>query len=149
MKKTEEEILKECLGETRYKLNGTVTNKQLIYAMQLFATQPSDELPSDKELKIKIKSLLEIEDNNFKYKAQGFLIKLGNWYNSIASPLISSRDARINELEEALKESQIIMKNLKHNAIDSAAQLTFGGVSLDKALDTNWNLIKSITPPKN
>jgi hypothetical protein len=69
------------------------------------------------------------------------------WMRSLASPAIASRDSRIRELEEALKDSQIIMKNLKHTAKDSSAPIYFGGVSLDKALDTNWQLIKSIKPP--
>jgi hypothetical protein len=37
--KSSEVILKEALGEMRYKLNGTVTNAQLLWAMETYAVQ--------------------------------------------------------------------------------------------------------------
>lgn len=37
--KTNEEILKEALGEIRYKLNGSVTNSQLVWAMKEAVSQ--------------------------------------------------------------------------------------------------------------
>lgn len=55
--KTKEEILKESLGEIRYKLNGLTTNKQIEWAMEEYASQFQQEtLP--KNTKEDIKNLL-------------------------------------------------------------------------------------------
>ena len=48
--KTKEEILKESLGEIRYKLNGLTTNKQIEWAMDEYASQFQQEwIPVEEE----------------------------------------------------------------------------------------------------
>lgn len=58
---------------------------------------------------------------------------------------MKAQSSRMMQLENALKDSQILLKNFKSYATDSSAPVYFGGVSLDDALNTNWNLIKSTT----
>lgn len=58
---------------------------------------------------------------------------------------MKAQSSRMMQLENALKDSQILLKNFKSYATDSSAPVYYGGVSLDDALNTNWNLIKSTT----
>ncbi len=104
---------------------------------------PSPSLPSDEEMKAKA-----IEKDFITGSAEYGYIKGATDMRSICSTRIEEMEAkskRMMQLENALKDSQILLKNFKSYATDSSAPVYFGGVSLDDALNTNWNLIKSIT----
>ena len=108
----------------------------------------ASELPSDDEIESLSVKRYRGEDLDEQKRNSKLILAFEDGLKqmrSIASPLLASRDARILELEEALKDSQVFIKLFREKVGDNAY---FGGVSLDKALDTNWNLIKSITPPK-
>jgi hypothetical protein len=127
--------------------NGMLLLMKSLKAMEEYRTQ-CDELPGDDVVNKQAKVSCKGNSHAMRYHHMLEQFREGaKWMRSLASPAIASRDSRIRELEEALKDSQIIMKNLKHTAKDSSAPIYFGGVSLDKALDTNWQLIKSIKPP--
>ena len=72
--KTAEDILIDVLGATRYNLNGSVTNEQLIYALEKFGCQFQDDNGRANYYEDKIESLTrqyrETEKELQEYKNQ-------------------------------------------------------------------------------
>ena len=160
--KTAEEILKDTLGDIRYGLNGNEMNNQIIHAMEMYLLQsslPSPSLPSDEEKK---KSVINKILDDLPIREVRGEMSPDEWYGwfeevydkafSLCSTRIAemeremkAQSSRMMQLENALKDSQLLLKNFKSYATDSSAPVYYGGVSLDDALNTNWNLIKSTT----
>jgi hypothetical protein len=164
--KTAEEILKNTLGDIRYGLNGNEMNNQIIHAMEMYLLQsslPSPSLPSDEEglmreifgehylklIEVKYSSPAQYNDltggtilaiNYFKEKLSVYSTRIAEMEREM-----KAQSSRMMQLENALKDSQLLLKNFKSYATDSSAPVYYGGVSLDDALNTNWNLIKSTT----
>lgn len=111
----------------------------------------SPSLPSDEELESAANRYAESENDCYTNDYNGYK-KGATDMRSICSTRIAemeremkAQSSRMMQLENALKDSQILLKNFKSYATDSSAPVYYGGVSLDDALNTNWNLIKSTT----
>ena len=107
---------------------------------------PSPSLPSDEEIHERMQERKFVTPDG----EIGYQLGMQDM-RSIFSTRIAEMEReseRMMQLENALKDSQILLNNFKSYATDSSAPVYFGGVSLDDALNTNWNLIKSITTTK-
>lgn len=124
---------------------------EVIRRLQTITSLPSPSLPSDEEIESAANRYAESENDCYTNDYNGYK-KGATDMRSLCSTRIAemeremkAQSSRMMQLENALKDSQILLKNFKSYATDSSAPVYYGGVSLDDALNTNWNLIKSTT----
>jgi hypothetical protein len=110
---TKEEILSDNYRNTRY--TGSIDDdggetwqrKDALLAMEEYRTQ-CDELPGDDVVNKQAKVSCKGNSHAMRYHHMLEQFREGaKWMRSLASPAIASRDARIRELEKALRSIEI------------------------------------------
>lgn len=129
--------------DTYGKMAESIVDDDFIKVLEEYRSQvtESKELPGDEEMKVwaEIHAIHCYHDGltSKKHFVEGYLYAVDFFKNNYASPLLASKDARIRELEEALRSIEIgadpLSEYQAHSWIDTAREIAN----------------KALTPPKN
>ena len=126
--------------DTYGKMAESIVDDDFIKVLEEYRSQPTEskELPGDD--KVNNQSKVSCKGNSHAMRYHHMLEQFrdgAKWMRSIASPLLASKDARIRELEEALRSIEIgadpLSEYQAHSWIDTAREIAN----------------KALTPPKN
>ena len=126
--------------DTYGKMAESIVDDDFIKVLEEYRSQPTEskELPGDD--KVNNQSKVSCKGNSHAMRYHHMLEQFrdgAKWMRSIASPLLASKDARIRELEEALRSIEIgadpRSEYQAHSWIDTAREIAN----------------KALTPPKN